>query len=209
LSVRSEAFPATLQAFLDHSDRAIRYLEDKTAVRFKPVMRYPDYYPDLPGATLGGRVLEPVAFDGRLLGRHFALLRPPLPEFTLFGGMMLDRADIPHFRKAVQSLGSTLRVARLLTRHTWQRLAHPRGMSLMLGNALVARLLQSLLQFGVAIRTDTEIAALWVQRQSVSGVTVKTPQGMRAIRARHGVVLATGGLAHTTGSCGSAICRER
>src|SRR5262245_43924613 len=27
---------ATLQAFLDHSDRAIRYLEDKTAVRFKP-----------------------------------------------------------------------------------------------------------------------------------------------------------------------------
>jgi succinate dehydrogenase/fumarate reductase flavoprotein subunit len=196
LSVRSEAFPATLQAFLDHSDRAIRYLEDKTAVRFKPVMRYPDYYPDLPGATLGGRVLEPVAFDGRLLGRHFALLRPPLPEFTLFGGMMLDRADIPHFRKAVQSLGSTLRVARLLTRHTWQRLAHPRGMSLMLGNALVARLLQSLLQFGVAIRTDTEIAALWVQRQSVSGVTVKTPQGMRAIRARHGVVLATGGLAH-------------
>ena len=71
---------ATLQAFLDHSDRAIRYLEDKTTVRFKPVMRYPDYYPDLPGATLGGRVLEPVAFDGRLLGRHFALLRPPLPQ---------------------------------------------------------------------------------------------------------------------------------
>jgi succinate dehydrogenase/fumarate reductase flavoprotein subunit len=182
---------ATLQAFLDHSDRAIRYLEDKTTVRFKPVMRYPDYYPDLPLAAACWSRLH-----SSLLGRHFALLRPPLPEFTLFGGMMLDRADIPHFRKAARSLHSTLRVARLLARHTWQRLAHPRGMSLMLGNALVARLLQSLLQFGVTIRTDTEIAALWVKRQSVSGVTVKTPQGMRAIRARHGVVLATGGLAH-------------
>jgi glycine/D-amino acid oxidase-like deaminating enzyme len=182
---------ATLQAFLDHSDRAIRYLEDKTTVRFKPVMRYPDYYPDLPLAAACWSRLH-----SSLLGRHFALLRPPLPEFTLFGGMMLDRADIPHFRKAARSLHSTLRVARLLARHTWQRLAHPRGMSLMLGNALVARLLQSLLQFGVTIRTDTEIAALWVKHQSVSGVTVKTPQGMRAIRARHGVVLATGGLAH-------------
>ena len=198
LSARSEIISATLQAFLDHGDRAIRYLEDKTSVRFKPVTAYPDYYPDLPGATLGGRVLEPVAFDGRLLGRHFALLHPPLPEFTLFGGMMLDRADIPHFRNAARSLRSALRVQRLLARHTWQRLAHPRGMSLVLGNALVARLLQSLLQFGVAIRTETEVERAVVQGQSVSGVTVKTPQGMCAIRARRGVVLATGGLAHNT-----------
>lgn len=185
-----------LQAFLDHGDRAIGYLEDQTAVQFKPVLHYPDYYPDLLGATLGGRVLEPVPFDGRLLGRHFALLHPPLPEFTLFGGMMLDRADIPHFRKAARSLRSAVRVAGLLARHTWQRLAHPRGVSLVLGNALAARLLQSLLQFGVSIRTDTEVSALWFQGRSVGGVTVKTPQGMCAIQARRGVVLATGGLAH-------------
>ena len=51
-----------LQAFLDHGDRAIGYLEDQTAVRFKPVLHYPDYYPDFLGATLGGRVLEPVPF---------------------------------------------------------------------------------------------------------------------------------------------------
>ena len=109
---------------------------------------------------------------------------------------MLDRADIPHFRKAARSLRSAVRVAGLLARHTWQRLAHPRGVSLVLGNALAARLLQSLLQFGVSIRTDTEVSALWFQGRSVGGVTVKTPQGMCAIQARRGVVLATGGLAH-------------
>ena len=50
-------------AFLDHGNAAIAYLEANTSVRFNPVATYPDYYPDLPGATLGGRVLEPEPFD--------------------------------------------------------------------------------------------------------------------------------------------------
>ncbi|HKY86905.1 MAG TPA: FAD-dependent oxidoreductase [Pseudorhodoplanes sp.] len=186
-----------LQAFIKNGDRAIRYLEEKSAVRFQPVMRYPDYYPDLPGATLGGRVLEPVSFDGRLLGRHFPLLRPPLPEFTLFGGMMLDRRDIPHFRKAARSWRSALRVARLLARHSKERLTHIRGTSLVLGNALAARLLQSLLQCGVTLKLNTKVEALLVERKCVRGVSIKTSTGSRTIRAKYGVVLATGGIAHS------------
>ena len=71
--------------FLANADKAIAYLESKTSVRLKPVKIYPDYYPNLPGATTGGRVLEPVPFDGRALGEHFRLLRWPLPEFMLLG----------------------------------------------------------------------------------------------------------------------------
>ena len=130
-------------AFLASADAAIAYLERNTSVRLKPVVNYPDYYPDLPGATGGGRVLEPVAFDGRMLGKHFRLLRPPLPEFMLFGGMMVDRADIPHFRKAGRSSLSAARVARLVARYGWQRLFANRGTSLYLGNTLAARLLHS------------------------------------------------------------------
>ena len=189
---------AGMQAFLGHGDRAIRYLEDNTSVRFKPVVRYPDYYPDRPGATLGGRVLEPEEFDARQLGRNFALLRPPLPEFTLFSGMMLDRLDVPHFRKALRSLRSAVRVIRLLARYGWQRLTHPRGTSLVLGNALAGRLLHSLLQSSVTIKASTQVDALLIEGKSVRGVTIKTPQGMRSIRAKYGVVLATGGLAHNS-----------
>ena len=65
---------------------------------------YPDYYPEKPGATAGGRVLEPVSFDGARLGVNFGRLRPPLPEFTVFGGMMVNRLDIPHLRKVGRSL---------------------------------------------------------------------------------------------------------
>ncbi len=63
-----------LEAFLAHADAALRDLEARTALRLQPVPTYPDYYPDLPGATAGGRVLEPVPFDACALGDAFALL---------------------------------------------------------------------------------------------------------------------------------------
>ena len=131
-------------AFLRSGDKAIAYLERKTSVRLRPVKIYPDYYPDLPGATTGGRVLEPLPFDGRVLGEHFRLLRWPLPEFTLLGGMMIDRPDIPHFRPAGRSFHSAAHVLRLLARYGWERLFVQRGASLYLGNALAGRLLHSL-----------------------------------------------------------------
>jgi len=184
-------------AFLASADAAIAYLERNTSVRLKPVVNYPDYYPDLPGATGGGRVLAPVAFDGRMLGKHFRQLRPPLPEFMLFGGMMVDRADIPHFRKAGRSSLSAARVARLVARYGWQRLFADRGTSLYLGNALAARLLHSLLRQNVELALNTEVAGLINDSGKVAGVTLARVRngeaGRRDIRAGRGVVLATGG----------------
>ena len=183
--------------FLASADAAIAYLERKTSVRLKPVANYPDYYPDLPGATRGGRVLEPVAFDGRMLGQNFDLLRRPLPEFMLFGGMMVDRADIPHFRNAGRSLLSAARVARLIARYGWQRLSADRGTSLYLGNALAARLLHSLLRLNVELALNTQVAGLMYASGKVAGVTVARGRngeaGRKDIRASRGVVLATGG----------------
>jgi succinate dehydrogenase/fumarate reductase flavoprotein subunit len=179
-------------AFLDHGNAAIAYLEANTSVRFKPVATYPDYYPDLPGATLGGRVLEPEPFDGRVLGARFRLLREPLPEFMLFGGMMLDRADIPHFRRMSRSPRSALRVARLLLRYAKERCFLDRGATLYLGNALAARLLHSLDRLGVEVRCGAGAAGLVITDGTAVGVTVAG----RTLRARRGVVLATGGFSH-------------
>ncbi len=183
--------------FLARADAAIAYLERNTSVRFAPVANYPDYYPDLPGATRGGRVLEPVAFDGRTLGQNFRRLRRPLPELMLFGGMMVDRADIPHFRNAGRSFFSAARVARLIARYGWQRLFADRGTSLYLGNALAARLLHSLLRLNVELALNTEVAGLIYASGKVAGVTImrvrNAEAGRKDIRASKGVVLATGG----------------
>ncbi|MEP9376372.1 FAD-dependent oxidoreductase [Aquabacter sp. CN5-332] len=181
------------RAFLEAGPRAIAFLEQRTQARFRPVKSYPDYYPDRPGATLGGRVLEPLPFDGRALGPWFARVKPPLPAFTLFGGMMVDRADIPHFRKAGKSLRSFARVAELTARYAGQRLSHARGTTLYLGNALVARLLASALDAGVRIETGAAVSALVEEDGRVAGVT--SSEG-RTLRARRGVVLAAGGFPH-------------
>jgi succinate dehydrogenase/fumarate reductase flavoprotein subunit len=183
-------------AFVSRGPEAIDYLERNTEVRLQPVKVYPDYYPDKPGATAGGRVLEPEAFDGSRLGVNFGRLRPPLPEFTLFGGMMVNRLDIPHLRKAGRSLRSTLRSLQLVSQYALQRLRAPRGTTLHLGNALAARLYASLLARNVEILFGASVENLLIEQGAVCGVTLADASGKRAIAARKGVVLASGGFSH-------------
>ena len=185
-----------LEMFLAHADEALRDLEARTSVRLQLVPTYPDYYPDLPGATAGGRVLEPVPFDARTLGGAFAMLRDPLPEFMLFGGMMISRQDIPHLRRVSKSPRSAFHVAKLLLRYGWQRLRWRRGTTLYLGNALVARLLRSALDLGVTIRTQTAVEELVADASGrVAMLRVSDGAGQSSIiAARQGVVLATGGM---------------
>lgn len=186
-----------LETFLKFGDEALRDLEARTALRLQPVPTYPDYYPDLSGATSGGRVLEPVPFDARALGPAFALLRDPLPEFMLFGGMMISRQDIPHLRRVARSPRSALHVAKLLLRYGWQRLQARRGTTLYLGNALAARLLRSALDRGVTIRTGTSVERLAADANGlVSRLEISDRAGRRWIEAHRGIVLATGGLSH-------------
>ncbi|MCL4799305.1 MAG: FAD-dependent oxidoreductase [Burkholderiales bacterium] len=187
---------AVREAFLERGPEAIEYLEARTSLRLRPVVRYPDYYPELLGATLGGRVLEPVDFDARALGRAFPLLRRPLTEFMLFDGMMVSRADLPHFRKALRAPRSAGRVLRLVAGYGWQRLSAPRGTHLVLGNALVAHLLKSALDLKVALRVGARGLRLAVEDGKVRGVEIESSGARETIAARAGVVLATGGFSH-------------
>jgi succinate dehydrogenase/fumarate reductase flavoprotein subunit len=184
------------ETFLARGPEAVEYLEANTEVRLQPVKAYPDYYPEKPGATAGGRVLEPVTFDGARLDVNFGRLRPPLPEFTLFGGMMVNRLDIPHLRRFGRSFRSTLRSLRLVSQYALQRLGAPRGTTLHLGNALAARLYASLLARNVDILFGTSVEHLLVEGDAIRGVAVKDSAGTRPIVARKGVVLATGGFSH-------------
>ena len=184
------------ETFLARGPEAVGYLQANTEVRLQPVKTYPDYYPEKPGSTAGGRVLEPVSFDGAELGKDFARLRPPLPEFTLFGGMMVNRLDIPHLRKMGRSLRSTLRALRLVSQYARQRLSAPRGTTLHLGNALAARLYASLLKRNVHILFGAGVGQLLIEGDAVKGLTIADSSGSRPIAARKGVVLATGGFSH-------------
>lgn len=186
---------ARMDAFLRHGDAAIRYLEAHTALKLRPVRRYPDYYPELPGATAGGRVLEPVPFDGSQLGKDFRLLRDPLPEFMLFGGMMISREDIPKLRRLGKSAAATWDVFKLVARYAVQRLHAHRGTSLVLGNALVARLFQSARDLAVDVRLNACAERLMLDAGRVAQLEIRVDGNVSRVSTR-AVVLATGGISH-------------
>src|ERR671930_358264 len=128
-----------VRAFLAAAPEMVAFLEDNPAVALRAYAHHPDYRATLEGATLSGRVLEPVPFDASVLGSDFAKLRPPLPEFMLLGGMMVDRTDIGHLLNARRSFASLRHDVGLVARYAGDRLRFARGTRLVMGNALVSR----------------------------------------------------------------------
>jgi succinate dehydrogenase/fumarate reductase flavoprotein subunit len=84
---------AVREAFLASAPDAVATLEANSDVKFRPYATHPDYEQQVEGATMRGRALEPLPFDGRQLGADLGKIRPPIPGFTILGGMMVDRID--------------------------------------------------------------------------------------------------------------------
>lgn len=190
-----ERTPAELrQTFLDNGPEAIRHIETRSDVQFRPYPKHPDYISDLGGSTLSGRALEPLPFDGRLLGDLFKLVRPPIPEFTVLGGMMVDRTDINHLLALTTSFASFKHALRIIGRHASDRLSHPRGTRLVMGNALVARLLYSLSKHtNVTLALNTSVDQFGRGASGVESLELAQGSERRTVRVRGGVVLASGG----------------
>ena len=182
-----------VEMFLKAGPIVLDYLEQKTSVWFAAPPVHPDYR-DLPGAAIGGRALGAVAFDGRKLGQDFCRVRPPRREFMVLGGMMVGKADIPALLAPFRSWANFRHVAGMLLRQALDRINHPRGTRLIMGNALVARLLDSIRHSGVDLRFQTALRELMCEGGNVTGAILTSPGGEVIIRARKGVVLATGGI---------------
>lgn len=185
-----------VSAFLQKAPEMTLRLEREAGLCLRAYPHHPDYLATLDGATLAGRVLEPVPFDAAVLGNRFADLAPPLPEFTLLGGMMVDRADIGHLLNAAKRPGSFIHSARLLARYTLDRIRHQRGRRLVMGNALVGRLYHALLASGVKVAMQVTTSSLIVEHGHVSGAELQQSGRSQTVSARSGVVLATGGYSH-------------
>ncbi|MDR6872735.1 succinate dehydrogenase/fumarate reductase flavoprotein subunit [Bosea sp. BE125] len=183
---------------LEQGPRMVSFFQNETSLAFIDGNRIPDFHDRSDGSATGGRSLCAAPIDGRMLGSRIKDLRPPLAEVAPFGMSIASGADLQHFLKATRSLSSFLHVARRLGRHAFDMLRHGRGMHLVNGNALVARLLKSADDLGVRLMAGTPAGDLIRAGDKVVGV-VATKAGLPlAIRARRGVVLAAGGFPHDT-----------
>ena len=184
---------AMWQAFLDNAPLMLADLEKRAAIGFRPYMTAPDYRQDHPGAASGGRALEPLPFDGRLLAADFARLAWPLPELMLFGGMMLTRGEAAQLLRADRSPAAMRLGTQLVARYLLDRLRYERGTRLVLGNALVARLFKDLLDRGVPVLTGIRTHRLIETGGRIGGVEMMVEGRSIAVRSERGVVLAGGG----------------
>ena len=181
------------RTFLDAAPLMAADLEERAGIAFRPYLSAPDYRQEFPGAALGGRPLEPLPFDGRTLGDDFARLATPLPELMLFGGMMITRGEAAELLRADRSLKAARLGVELVARYLADRLRHRRGTRLVLGNALVARLLKALRDRNVPVWTEAESHRLLQSDGRVVGVALTHEGQSLTIMARRAVVLAGGG----------------
>ena len=185
-----------VQAFLEHGPRMVEFFRSRTALAFIDGNAMPDFHGHSPGASQGGRSVCAAPFDARALGPRLAQLRRPLDLIAPWGMGIASGAELRHFLNALHSWSSFAYVARQVMLHFRDLLLHRRGMRLVAGNALVARLAKSAFDLGVELRLSSPVQGLVGNSQRIVGAVIDSPDGPVEIRARRGVVLACGGFPH-------------
>jgi 3-oxosteroid 1-dehydrogenase len=184
----AEGVPAARrEAVLAHGPEMLGLVLAKTPVRFAWVPGYADYYPEAPGGLAAGRSIEPVPLDGRrVLGGELAhLARPYLPSpvaITQAEYRWLSLGRHPRGIRAATRVAARAARARLLGQRT-----------LSMGQALAAGLRAGLAASDVPVWLDTALADLVVEDGRVTGVHATRDGDTVLIRARRGVLIATGG----------------
>lgn len=185
---------ASMRRYLSTAPEAFEYLEENSEVAFLLRETTPDYSPELPGGTLGGRALEILEYDARRLGKNFAHLRRPPDEYLVLGGMMVTVGDANRILARYRSLDGFRHTVRLVWRYLMDRITlNPRGTRLVIGNAMVARLYASLLKRKVPVWRNAQVQSLVHDTGRVCGAEILHEGKRHSVVARKGVVLATGG----------------
>src|SRR5471032_1447594 len=179
------------EAYIREGRAALDYMLRNSELEVVAV-DYPDYHPELEGGMFG-RAHAPLEFDARKLGPHFNNLRAPLPAFAPFGGMMLDLVDLLHFLSFTKPARSFFHVMKRFLRYGVDRLSYHRGTRLVGGNALIARLYKTILDRQIEIWLRSSATKLIIDNGAVIGTEVVQDGRTLRIRARRGVVIATGG----------------
>lgn len=197
--VGPEVPEARQRALLAYGPPMLDFVRAHTPLDFVWVRGYADYYPEAPGGLAGGRTIEPVPLDGRLLGDDLARLAPPY--LSAPPGMVVTAVDYRWLSLGTRHPRAFLTSARLAGRALVSRALRRRMLSM--GQALAAGLRAGLRDAGVPVRLGTPMLDLEVRDGRATGVWIDRDGDRRLLRATRGVLLASGGFEH------NAEMRER
>ncbi|MDP5103740.1 MAG: FAD-dependent oxidoreductase [Erythrobacter sp.] len=172
----------TIEAFVDSGPEALAFLESIDALKVAVLPGYPDYYLDRPGAKpQGSRALDHDLFAlgelGEWAARIYAIEEPKplmLRETPLGGATTMPPPQVLGERMAARQCG--------------------------FGQAMVARLLKACLVRGIAPMLGVTTHRLLRDGARITGIEAEQNGAPLTLKARRGVVIATGGFEWDTES---------
>ncbi|MEC7517812.1 MAG: FAD-binding protein [Pseudomonadota bacterium] len=183
-----------IDIYLEKAPEMLKYLHDRTDVRYESLAEYPDYYTNMEGAREGHRSLEPAPIMASELGANWKNM-----TWTHFMMRMFNRI---HFTQVeahllmVQLPGWKKLLARLMwdyIRDIPWRLKTPISRRLACGSAGVARLYLSVLKREIPLEFNTQMVELIADGDNVLGALIECNGQCQRVRAAKGVILASGG----------------
>ncbi|WP_029391791.1 FAD-binding protein [Streptomyces xiaopingdaonensis] len=182
---------ARLTAYVEHGPAIMELLESSSRhLRFFWVKGYADYHPEEEGGRALGRTVEPLPFDTRKLGAAEGAQKPNGMKGPL--GLWVtskDYHDLAMVKRTWRGRRASLTAAWRVSSNVVRRRHMATG-----GRALAARLRMALGEAGIPLRLESPLRGLVRDEGgAVRGAVVGA--GLR-VRARRGVLLATGGFDH-------------
>lgn len=183
--------------YLQNGPKMLRFLHDRTRVRYESLAHYPDYYTNMPGAREGHRSLEPTPINASELGDDFRHLTYSHPMMRLFG--LIHFTQVEAHSLMLRLPGWLKIIGKMLSDYVldipW-RLKTRISRRLCCGSAGVARLWVSLKDRNIPLWLNSPLIDVIEENGRVIGAVVEHEGRDLRIRIRQGVVLAAGGFEH-------------
>jgi succinate dehydrogenase/fumarate reductase flavoprotein subunit len=183
---------ARLRAYVDTGPEMIDFIARQTDIDFVWKPGYPDYFPEVPGGSAQGNLINLEPIDLRLLGDDEDKLLKPLALTPR--GMWLRPLELKDFFTIRQSWRGKVVLLRFLWRMLRARVLGERVAAM--GQALAAHLWLGLRRLGVEIWLESPLLSLITSDDEVEGAVIRHEGRDVTVSARGGVILATGGFEH-------------
>jgi 3-oxosteroid 1-dehydrogenase len=184
---------ARLRTYVETAPRMLEFVEQHTDAELTWKPGYSDYFPEVPGGSPQGSVINLEPVDLRTLGDDEEKLRRPAAVGPR--GMWLRPLELKDFYTIRQSWKGKAILLRFIWRSLRARVTGERIVAL--GQALVAELWLGMRKLGVEVWLDSPLQSLITAGDgSVTGAVVRHDGQDVRVEARGGVILATGGFEH-------------
>ena len=182
---------ARIRAYAERAPEMLRFMMEHSHLAYTPLTDYMDYYEHIPGYKPGGRSMDPAPFNQRLLEEEAASIRKDHYGILPFNVTVVEGRRLGEMNFAAYLLGIKMVLRYLLDIPA--RLKGKADERLTLGPAVVARLRRSLMDRNIPLWLNAPMRELLVENGRVVGAVIERDGEVTTVRARKGVLLATGG----------------